>query len=50
MRPLGKNRYLIHFKTTVLMMKQLAMDGQLTMSLKNEAANIHLESTQYPLL
>ena len=32
------------------MMKQLAMDGQLTNPLKNEAVNIHLESTQYPLL
>ena len=32
------------------MMKQLAMDGQLTMRLKNEAVNIHLELTQHPLL
>ena len=29
------------------MMKQLTMDGPRTMPLKNEAANIHLESTQH---
>ena len=32
------------------MMKQLTMDGPRTMPLKNEAVNIHLESTQHPLL
>ena len=31
-------------------MKQLAMDEQLAMPLKNEAVNIHPESTQYTFL
>ena len=31
-------------------MMKLAMDGKLTMPLKNEAVNIHLESTEYALL